>query len=81
MTAYNTATQIRHLYTQGLRENEICQRIKSSPIFTQHTIAKLCASCPAAESKHFYNRRTKGRLIRACFVNDDPHWEEVDRFV
>jgi hypothetical protein len=80
MTAYNTARQIRHLYTQGLRENEICRRIRASQIFTRHTIARLIESNPAVESKHFINRRLKGRLLNARFVNDDPYWEEVDRF-
>jgi hypothetical protein len=80
MTALNMASHIRHLYTQGLRDYEICARIKTSPIFTKHTIAKIIASDPAAESKHYQNRRRKGRMVNARFANDDPYWEEVDRF-
>jgi hypothetical protein len=77
MTALNMASHIRHLYTQGLRDYEICGRIKTSPIFTRHTITRLCQS-PAVESRHYINR--KRGVHKITIVNDDPHWEKVDRF-
>jgi len=78
MTALNMASHIRHLYTQGLRDYEICERIKTSPIFTKHIISRLCMGNPYAESRHYANR--KRGVHKITIVNDDPHWEKVDRF-
>ena len=79
MTALNMASHIRHLYTQGLRDYEICERIKTSPIFTKHTISRLCMGNPYAESRHYANRRIRAHKVR--IINNDPYFEEVNRFV
>ena len=80
MTALNLSNSIRHLYSQGLRDVEICERLRSSLIFTRHVIARICHSDPVAESLHYLNRHKKGRLVKARIINDDPHWEESNRY-
>jgi len=78
MTALNMASHIRHLYTQGLRDYEICERIKTSPIFTKHIISRLCMGNPYAESSLI---RLMNLLIKAVYlINNDPYFEEVNRF-
>lgn len=79
MTAANQTTLIAHLFKQGLREHEICQKARASPIFTRHAIARICCDRPSIESLHYQNRK-KG-IHKARIINNDPHWEEVDRFV
>lgn len=80
MTAHNAATYIRHLYRQVMREHEICERIRTSQIFTQHVISKICREDAGSLSMHCMNRRRKGRVARAYIVNDDPYFERVNRF-
>lgn len=77
MTATNQATLIAHLFKRGFMAHEICEMAKTSPIFTRHTITRLCQS-PAVESRHYINR--KREVHKITIVNDDPHREKVDRF-
>lgn len=81
MSVTNQRNWIKWLYTQGKRDYEIREATGISLIFIKHTIARIVATDPAAESKHYINRRKKGRLVNATIVNNDPHFEEVDRFV
>jgi hypothetical protein len=78
------ASHIRHLYTQGLRDYEICERLKTSAIFTAHTISDAVATDTQVEIDHYRNRATRPRKSRpegnARIVNEDPHYELVDRF-
>jgi hypothetical protein len=71
---------VRHLYTQGLRDYEIAERLQTPLIQIQHAITFICMNCPDAESKHYINRHQKGRYVRARFINDDPYYEKVCRF-
>jgi len=84
MTALNMASHIRHLYTQGLRDYEICERLKTCAIFTAHTIADAVKADTQVEIDHYRNRATRPRKSRpegnARIVNEDPHYELVDRF-
>lgn len=80
MTILNKVTEIRHLYIQGMRDHEICERLKTSTIFTRNVIARMAANEPAMESKHYINRRRKGALVRAQIINEDPLFEARDRF-
>ncbi len=84
MTALNMASHIRHLYTQGLRDYEICERLKTCAIFTVHTIADAVKADTQVEIDHYRNRATRPRKSRpegnARIVNEDPHYELVDRF-
>jgi hypothetical protein len=73
-------THIKHLFTQGLRDYEICERLGTSSIFTRNAIANICYTDPAAESLHYKKRHLKGRKVRAQFINNDPYFEEVNRF-
>lgn len=80
MTAYNQSTHIRHLFRQGLQVHEICARAHTSKIFTQNALARLWEIDPQSISRHFISRRVKGRMVRAALVNNDPYFEEHDRF-
>ena len=84
MTALNMASHIRHLYTQGLRDYEICERLKTCAIFTAHTIADAVKADTQVEIDHYRNRATRPRKSRpvgnARLINEDAHYELVDRF-
>ena len=80
MKTSSTTTHIKHLFTQGLKDYEICERLRTSSIFTRNAIAATCSTDPAAESLHYKNRHIKGRKVRAYFVNNDPTHELQDRF-
>jgi transcription elongation GreA/GreB family factor len=84
MTNAELAAAVRRLYTQGFRDYEIREQLKTCPIFTSHTIADAVAEDTQVEVEHYRNRATRPRKSRpvgnARLVNDDAHYELVDRF-
>lgn len=84
MTNAELSVAVRSLYAQGYREHEICERLKTCAIFTAHTIADAVKADTQVEVEHYRNRATRPRKSRpvgnARLVNDDAHYELVDRF-
>ncbi|MDD3109632.1 MAG: hypothetical protein PHH32_03200 [Eubacteriales bacterium] len=72
-----SSTAVKWLYSQGLTETEICERLGTSRIWTLHTIADAVARDAQLRGKHLRARRMKGRIVRAKLVNDEPYWEPV----
>ena len=81
MSESGKAREIRWLYLQGLTQQQICERLKTSKIFTMHTIKSFCDRCPGTESDHLTNMRIKGRRVaHTWIINDDPHFEKGGNF-
>lgn len=72
---------VRRLYEQGLKDYEISARLKTPLIQTKHAIELIILNVPSAESKHYINRKRKRQYANSYFVNDDPHYERVNRYV
>jgi transcription elongation GreA/GreB family factor len=84
MTNAELAAAVRRLYTQGFRDYEIREQLKTCAIFTAHTIADAVKADTQVEIDHYRNRATRPRKSRpvgnARIVNEDPHYELVDRY-
>ena len=66
---------VRWEYAHGATEIQICDRLRVSQIWVYHALCALRAEDPNLESRHL-----KGRKVRAQFINNDPYFEEVNRF-
>lgn len=72
---------VRRLYEQGFKDYEIAEKLKTPLIQTKHAIEFIILNVPSAESKHYINRHKKRQYANSYLVNDDPHYERVNRYV
>jgi hypothetical protein len=87
MTSTYMAKQIVKLYTQGFRDYEIREQLKTSAIFTLHAIANAVSQDIRVEMSHYANRGSRKRIkpahpATAHFVlDDDNHHERGNQLV
>lgn len=88
MTTTYMAKQIVKLYTQGYRDYEIREQLKTSAIFTLHAIANAVSQDIRVEMSHYANRGSRKSRIKlahpatAHFVlDDDCHHERGNQCV
>ena len=68
-------TAVKWLYSQGLTEPDICERLGTSRIWTMHTIADAVAKDAQLRGKHLRARRMRGRQVWDQFLSSDPDWK------
>lgn len=80
MTERTLRANLAWMYRHGMKEIEICERLRTSMIWTRHAVARLLAQDPQLQGDHLRNRRARKKWPRAQFVLDDPMCEQEDKY-
>ena len=79
MTTTPTA-EIRNLYFKGFRGSEISRKLHTDPEETEKVIAAMVHQNPQVEIVHYMNRANRPQPTARFVIQDDQHYERVNRF-